>query len=261
MNGGNERDAEYYEDFYALSEKSGAYSEYCDKLFGCDFTQQGFADTAQLDRMLHILDIKPGESVLDIGCGNGSMLEYICGKTGARGTGFDVSAMAIEQAKQRAHDNEMLSFECADVNEKQYADSSFDAVLAMDTAYFTADLNKTAADIYRWLKPGGRFAAFYSAFRFSPEDAQHKLSAHGTAMAQALKCAGIKYYVNDFTKSHYEHMKKKRAVLQSLKQRFEAERMIKLYDNAFIESISEDMSYEEFRAFSSRYLYYAVKPL
>lgn len=206
MSGGNERDALYYEDFYAAAARSGAYSEYCAALFGRDFTQQGFADIAQLERMLGILDIRPGESVLDIGCGNGSMLEYICAATGASGHGFDISDTAIAQAKRRSGG---LSFERADINEKQYADASFDAVLAVDTAYFTADLSKTAADIYRWLKPGGRLAAFYSEFSFSSGGGKDTLSAHGTAMAKSLKEAGIAYFVNDFTRSHFEHMKKK----------------------------------------------------
>lgn len=261
MSDGNSRGPEYYEDFYALAAGSGAYSEYCRALFGRDFTQQGFADMAQLDRMMEILDIKPGESVLDIGCGNGSMLEYVCARTGAEGHGFDVSGTAIAQARERTRNNSRLSFERADINEKQYADESFDVVLAVDTAYFTADMRTTAADIYRWLKPGGRMAVFYSAFRFSPGDPESMLSAHGTAMAKALKAEGITYFINDFTKSHFEHMKKKRAVLKSLRRRFEAEGTLKLYEDTITESADEDISYEDFRAFSSRYLYRAVKPV
>jgi ubiquinone/menaquinone biosynthesis C-methylase UbiE len=255
------RGPEYYEDFYKAAAKSGAYSEYCRTLFGCDFTQQGFADMEQLDRLIDIIGIKPGESVLDIGCGNGSMLEYVCGKTGANGHGFDVSAAAIAQAEERARRDGGLSFERADINEKQYTEGSFDVVLAVDTAYFTDDLNKTAADIHRWLKPGGRMAVFYSAFMFSHGDTQSMLSAHGTEIARALNETGITFFVNDFTRKHYEHMKKKRAVLRSLKHKFEAESAMKLYDDAFIESIGDDISYEDFRKFSSRYLYHAIKPV
>lgn len=46
-----------------------------------------------------------------------------------------------------------------------------------------------------------------------------------------------------------------------LKSRFEAEGTMKLYDDTFIESVDEDMSFADFKNFSARYLYYAVKPL
>jgi SAM-dependent methyltransferase len=252
-------DANWYDEFYIAAAKSGAYSEYCVKLFGYDFTQQGFSDTEQLGRMLDIINISPGESVLDIGCGNGKMIEYICDKTGAHGFGFDISKAAIGQAGERTK-GKGLEFEQGDINTKRYPDESFDVILAADTAYFTKDLESASIRIWGWLKKGGRLAAFYSAFRFSDEDPQQMLTAQGTALARALSAAGISYSVIDLTRSHYEHMKKKRSIIAGMKARFEAEGTLMLYESAYRESVDPAMGFDEFSRFSTRYFYTAVKP-
>ncbi len=253
-------DADWYDGFYTAAAKSKAYSEYCEKLFGHDFTQQGFSDIKQLGLMLDTIDIKTGESLLDIGCGSGRMLEYICDKTGARGFGFDISQKAIEQAKERTK-GKGLVFEQGDINTKQYPDESFGVILAADTAYFTKDLESAFRRIYGWLKKSGRLAVFYSAFRFSDGDPSEMLTVHGTALARALSAAGIEYSFVDLTRSHYEHMKKKRSIIAGMKRRFEAEGTLALYESAYSESIDPATSYEEFCRFSTRFLYTAVKPL
>lgn len=257
-NGAMQPDESWYDEFYVAAAKSRAYSEYCKELFGYDFTQQGFCGIAQIESMLEILRIVPGESVLDIGCGSGKMLEYICDKTGATGYGFDISHKAIEQALERTIGN-ALRFEQGDINTKQYAQGSFDAVLAVDTAYFTEDLESTFKRIYGWLKDGGRLAVFYSAFRFLARSPMEMLTMHGTELAKALCAAGIEYSAMDFTHNYYEHMKKKRIIISGLKERFEAEGTELLYKSAYAESTDPATGFDEFSRFSARYLYIAHK--
>ena len=50
-------------------------------------------------------------------------------------------------------------------------------------------------------------------------------------------------------------MRRKKKVLQGMKQAFQTEGTDILFGNAFTESIDEDMGYEEFQRFSSRHLY------
>ena len=245
----------WYDSFYDAVENSKAYAAYCTKAFGRDFSQQGFCNMEQIAFMLEKAQLQPGGKVLDIGCGNGKMAEYIANTKSVSGYGFDISGAAIEAAHKRVAGKANLFFAEGSINDIRYGELSFDAVFSVDTLYFADDLSKTLGVVLTWVKPGGHFAAFFSEFRFSGEDPLDKLTPHGTGLAKALIGMGIPYDVYDFTKSHYDVMRRKKSVLSGMKQDFEAEGTMILYDNAFTESVGEDMSYEEFLKFSARYLY------
>lgn len=245
----------WYDSFYGAVEKSKAYAAYCTKAFGRDFSQQGFCDMEQIAFMLEKVCLRPGGRVLDAGCGNGKLVEYIADSQGVIGCGFDISGAAIEAAIKRTAGKGNLLFTLGSINDIKYESQSFDAVLSVDTLYFADDLSKTIREIMSWVKPGGYFAAFFSEFRFSKDDPADKLTPHGTGLAKALTDIRIPYDVYDFTKSHYDVMRRKKMILSNMKKEFEAEGTMILYDNAFTESIGEDMSYGEFIKFSARYLY------
>ncbi len=53
----------------------------------------------KFQRALEIADIKPGENVLDVGCGRGELL-YYCVRKGAKALGLDYSQSAVDIARQ-----------------------------------------------------------------------------------------------------------------------------------------------------------------
>ncbi len=53
-------------------------------------------------RMLEMAEIEPGETVYDLGCGDGRILISAVRGYGARGVGVDIDAMRIEDARRRA---------------------------------------------------------------------------------------------------------------------------------------------------------------
>ena len=251
-------DEKWYDEYYRAVEKSRAYSLYCEKVFGRDFSQQGFSDLSQINFMLDVWGLKPASHILDVGCGNGKMLEYICGITGAQGVGFDISAVAIASAQKRIGQTN-LTFEVGSIGQRQYAPGSFDGILSVDTMYFAPDLTETVSDMNRWLKTGGKLAIFYSEFRFCESDPLEKLLADYTDMAKAFSANHLRYDAYDLTLPHYELMKLKRRVIAPMKEVFRQEGTEMLYQNAFTESIDESMTYDDFRKFSARYLYIAQK--
>lgn len=75
-------------------------------LYSCAYFEDGTEDlaTAQLKKIDHILtkiDVRPGHTLLDIGCGWGSLLIRAAQKFGARGTGVTLSQNQFDLATAR----------------------------------------------------------------------------------------------------------------------------------------------------------------
>lgn len=102
--------------------------------------------------------IRPGDRILELGCGTGSMwvdhLHLLCG--GARLTLTDFSAGMLETAKQNLI-SENVGFAQVDIQDIPYPDASFDVVIANMMLYHVPDLHKGLSQVRRVLKPGGTF--------------------------------------------------------------------------------------------------------
>lgn len=251
----------WYEALYPAVEASRTYSRYCELVYGLDLSQQGFVTMGELGAMLDAVRVAPGERALDMGCGVGKMSEYVAQRTGAEVVGLDFSPQAIRIAKARTKDaGPSLVFQLGDMEEIEYGAEAFDVILAMDTLYFTDDLDALVGRVYRWLRPGGRMALFYGMPRRIPEDAASVLEADGTTLARALRGAGIAYRVVSLTDGHFAYNRLKRRIGEHLKDRFEAEGNGMLYEYIIRESIADDTPYEAYAQAYSRHLYLCEKP-
>jgi ubiquinone/menaquinone biosynthesis C-methylase UbiE len=94
-------------------------------------------------------------SVLDIGCGNGALLEALEDRV-ERGIGVDVSLRMIELARSRFKGEERVSFVKVDGPALPFPDSSFDLVISF-LSYRYLDWEGIGKEILRVLKNGGRF--------------------------------------------------------------------------------------------------------
>lgn len=107
------------------------------------------------------LDIKPGESILDLGCGGGSDTIEAAKLTGPTGVscGMDITdamlAKAAAAAKSQGLDN--VRFVKGDIEHLPFADEDFDAVMSNCVINHARDKRKVYSEIYRILKSGGRF--------------------------------------------------------------------------------------------------------
>ena len=102
--------------------------------------------------------IHPGDRILELGCGTGSMwknnLHLLKENTELILTDF--SAGILETAKRNvvsAH----VSFHQVDIQDIPYPENSFDAVIANMMLYHVPDLRKGLSEVRRVLKPGGTF--------------------------------------------------------------------------------------------------------
>lgn len=106
------------------------------------------------------MDICPGDKVLDIGYGNGYLLQQIDKKCEAELYGIDISDdMRLQATKRnkRAEQAGRLSLRVGDCCDLPYEDNMFDGVTSINTIYFWADTVRGLSEIYRVLKPGKSF--------------------------------------------------------------------------------------------------------
>jgi len=242
-----------YEEFYAMASESKAFQNFCKDAFGADFSQDGFSDIEQIDKILQYIPKHDNVHILDIGCGNGKMLGYLQQKTGAFIHGFDYSEQAIETAKALYPENS--DFREGIIGEIKYPAEQFDVITSMDTMYFAKDMVSFVAQIKRWLKPEGIFFVGYQE-----GDVMSKTQdAHTTVLAEALRENGMRYEVEDITEQVYELLHKKREAVEKHKQEFAAEGHQNWYEMLIGQTEYAQVLYEEFKKNMARYLYVVRK--
>jgi SAM-dependent methyltransferase len=99
------------------------------------------------------LAAKPGERILDLGCGDGQLTQRIA-TSGACVVGVDVSPEMVAAARGRGIDAQEGAAELL-----PFADRSFDAVFSNAALHWVRDQDAMMAEARRVLKPGGRFVA------------------------------------------------------------------------------------------------------
>ena len=100
---------------------------------------------------LDLLDPKPGERILDVGCGDGTLSLKMVDR-GAEVIGVDNSPELVEAAQAKG-----LYAILADAGEIDF-DREFDAAFSNAALHWMLEKERVAAAIFRALRLGGRFA-------------------------------------------------------------------------------------------------------
>ena len=101
-------------------------------------------------------DVRGGERVLDVAAGNGNA-SLAAARRFAEVTSTDyVPALLDKAAARAAAEGLEMAFQVADVEDLPFVDQSFDVVLSTFGAMFAPDHQRTADEMLRVLRPGGR---------------------------------------------------------------------------------------------------------
>lgn len=106
------------------------------------------------------LALRPGEQVIDIGCGAGATTLQLAAIVAPGGgvTGLDISATLLALARSRSEGVEGVKFLEADAQTYRFQPASFDALFSRFGVMFFADPAAAFANLRGALKPDGRLA-------------------------------------------------------------------------------------------------------
>jgi SAM-dependent methyltransferase len=133
-----------------------------------DSGERWAANLARLDLMLEdfgsaaiaAAKARPGEQILDIGCGSGTSTFALAQRVGPTGhvLGVDISEQLVEIARAAAPGGAPVAFRCADAATTALPQGQFDLLFSRFGVMFFDDPVAAFAHMRGALKPGGRAA-------------------------------------------------------------------------------------------------------
>ena len=227
-----ERMSKGYDDLLSRTGKSRAYSMFCERVFGKDLSQFNVLDMEQLNTLIEKLDLKPGETALDLGCGNGRVAEYISDTTGSSMTGLDFANELIKISQQRTADKKSrLTYMVGNMDELSFDEGSFDAIISIDTLYFVDSIDATIKELKRLLKPATGRLAIFSDQNVNPDESRDILLPENTKVGKALRNNNLTYETVDFTANSTQIWIREIEAAEELKELFIKEGNTDIYED------------------------------
>jgi len=137
-----------------------------------EFGHISFTTLAELQRVAAELGLRPGDTLVDLGCGMAGPALWMARETQARLTGIDASTVATEQASARAAKLGLAGrarFVVGSYAATGLEAGSADGVMSEDALQYAPDKQAAMAEAARILRPGGRFV--FTAYELDPERA------------------------------------------------------------------------------------------
>jgi ubiquinone/menaquinone biosynthesis C-methylase UbiE len=105
------------------------------------------------------LNLRAGERVLEVGCGGGFYAHEAAKFVGPKGrvAAIDISADQIAAARERCAAFPWVECQVANAADLPYGEAEFDAAYGVQVIEYMVDFGKALREMYRVLRPGGRF--------------------------------------------------------------------------------------------------------
>lgn len=157
-----------------------------------------------LGALVDEVQLRPGDSVLEVGCGTGVIDRWLAQRTekANRIVGVDINGYLLREAQALVRKeglDSVVEFRAGDAENLPFPDNSFDVTVSV-TAIEEVDANRLLAEMRRVTKPGGRVAVicrsidmgFVRNVKLSPE-LKAKVEAPNGNMAEK-GCADASLY-------------------------------------------------------------------
>ena len=128
--------------------------------------------------LAHMLGLKPGMVVADLGCGVGGSLLEIVRFSGAKVVGVNSNAYQLERARELTEEaglTHLAEYMHCDFLHVDSPDDSFDAIYAIEATCCAPDKLSVYGEAFRLLKPGACFGVYEFCLtdRFDGQDPFH----------------------------------------------------------------------------------------
>jgi len=122
-----------------------------------DFSMVASLVVNAAESLAEALEIVPDERVLDVACGSGNGAIAAARRTWGNTVGVDFVPALLERGRERAAAERLeVEFVEADAQDLPFEDGSFDVAMSIFGAMFAPDQERTAAELLRVVRPGGR---------------------------------------------------------------------------------------------------------
>lgn len=137
------------------------------------------------------LGLRPGMTVIDLGCGVGGPMRAIARFSGAQVVGINNNQYQIKKGEahtRAAGLTDRCRFVKADFMHLPFADASIDAAYAIEATCHAPDKTALFREIARVLKPGARFAGYEWCLtpKYDPKNAEHRAIKKGIEVGDGL---------------------------------------------------------------------------
>ena len=130
------------------------------------------------EKTIRVMDLRPGERVLDLGCGSGWATRLLArlvadGPEGfGQVIGLDVSDEMIRQARAASKDFENILYVWGSAQQIPWEENFFDKVLSVESFYYYPDQDRALAELFRVLAPRGRMFILINLYKDNPYSLQ-----------------------------------------------------------------------------------------
>jgi arsenite methyltransferase len=150
--------------------------------------------------------LRPGETVVDLGCGGGLDVLLAARKVGPTGKaiGIDMTPEMIDRARRNAAGQLLtnVEFHLSTIDKLPLPDASVDCIISNCVINLAPDKGAVFREVYRVLKPGGRLAVSDIALkRPLPDDLARDIMAYVGCIAGAVLIAE---YESDLRNAGFE---------------------------------------------------------
>lgn len=117
------------------------------------------------------LNLKSTDQVLDAGCGQGIVSSYFAKQYGCQVIGITIVPFEIKKAQRHAQQLGVLDktqYHLMDYSKLDFPDNHFDAIYTVETLSHSPNIRQTLSELYRVLKPDGRFV--FCEYTLAPDE-------------------------------------------------------------------------------------------
>ena len=130
------------------------------------------------EKTIRLMNLRPGERILDLGCGSGWATRLLARMVGEGPEGFgqvigvDVSDEMIRVARADSKDFDNVMFVWGSAAQIPWEENFFDKVLSIESFYYWPDQERGLAELFRVMAPKGRLFILINLYKDNPYSLQ-----------------------------------------------------------------------------------------